>query len=328
MTEAKDSTSPICAPLAVVMISLNEGHNMEAVLENLAGFAQEVFLVDSLSTDNTLDIALRHGVHVVQRRFRGFGDQWNFALEKLPITAPWTMKLDPDERLTDELKASIRENLRLGGANGFALTRRLWFMGRPLGVAHRILRVWRTGHCRFSDVLVNEHPIVDGPISHLHGDLEHHDSPNLHHWLEKQNAYTTAEALSSWREDNLSAPPSLFGSALSRRMWFKRNFYRVPFRFFLMTAYCFLVEGAWRAGRIGMAWSRLRGDVYRFRAYKLMEMQLQRASYGVPPRPAGSPDPRVPFYDDALPVAQPRPVHRSAAVAYHDELAQGWDQRY
>lgn len=61
------------APVAVVMISLNEGHNMEAVCRNLAGWAQEVFLVDSYSQDDTVNIALRHGIHVVQRRFRGSG---------------------------------------------------------------------------------------------------------------------------------------------------------------------------------------------------------------------------------------------------------------
>ena len=89
---------PGSAPIAVVMISLNEGHNMAAVLDNLKGWAHEVFLVDSYSTDETLDIALAAGVHVVQRSFSGFGNQWNFALDQLPITAPWTMKLDPDER--------------------------------------------------------------------------------------------------------------------------------------------------------------------------------------------------------------------------------------
>ena len=86
---------PGIAPVAVVMISLNEANNMEAVLENLKGWAQEVFLVDSYSQDETVDIALRHGVQVVQRGFHGFGEQWNFALEQLPITAHWTMKLDP-----------------------------------------------------------------------------------------------------------------------------------------------------------------------------------------------------------------------------------------
>src|SRR6202022_3823130 len=92
---------PGCAPIAVVMIALNEAHNMESVLQNLAGWAQEVFLVDSYSSDGTVDVALKHGVHVVQREFRGFGDQWNFALRELPITAPWTMKFDPDERLSE-----------------------------------------------------------------------------------------------------------------------------------------------------------------------------------------------------------------------------------
>ena len=109
------------------MISLNEAHNLEAVLQNLAGWAQEVFLVDSYSADDTIDIALKHGVQVVQRRFRGFGDQWNFALRELPITAPWTMKLDPDERLTDELKASIEAWLpeaRRSG-HGILIKRRL-----------------------------------------------------------------------------------------------------------------------------------------------------------------------------------------------------------
>jgi len=74
--ETKWDPGPV--PVAVVMISLNEDHNTEAVLRNLNGWAQEVFLVDNYSRDDTVDIALRYGVHVVQRRFRGFGDQWNF----------------------------------------------------------------------------------------------------------------------------------------------------------------------------------------------------------------------------------------------------------
>ena len=94
-------------PIAVVMISLNEGHNIKDVCENLSGWAQEVFLVDSYSKDNTIEIALSYGINVVQRKFRGFGDQWNFALNELPIESPWVMKLDPDERLSEELKNNI-----------------------------------------------------------------------------------------------------------------------------------------------------------------------------------------------------------------------------
>ena len=280
-------------PIAVVMISLNEAHNLEAVLQNLAGWAQEVFLVDSYSADDTIDIALKHGVQVVQRRFRGFGDQWNFALQELPITAPWTMKLDPDERLTDELKASIESMVKRGEQDGIVIKRRLWFMGAVLPVEQPILRVWRTGACRFTDVAVNEHPLVDGRIGNADGYLEHHDSPDLDHWLTKQNRYTTAEAASQFEGRALALPPRLFGSALERRMWLKRHFWKMPGRYLILFLYHLLVLGAWKAGRVGWIWARLRTEVYRLWEYKRYEMdRLGHVPVKIPAHP-GAPDVRV-----------------------------------
>jgi len=275
------------------MITLNEAHNMEAVLSNLKGWAQEVFLVDSYSADDTVDIALRHGVHVVQRRFRGFGDQWNFALRELPITAPWTMKLDPDERLSDVLKRNLANAMQRGEADGFTMQRRLWFMGRPLPVRQDILRAWKTGRCRFSDVLVNEHPLVEGSIAHVTGDMEHHDSPDLHHWLEKQNAYTTSEAIAGDQGRALSAQPQLFGNRLERRMWIKKNYRRFPGRYLILFLYHYLIQGAWRAGWVGYAWSRLRSDVYRLWDYKLREIRITGRLPLKRPCGPGQPDARV-----------------------------------
>ncbi len=285
--------TPGDAPVAVVMISLNEGHNMEAVLRNLAGWAKEVFLVDSFSQDDTVDIALKYGVHVVQRRFRDFGDQWNFALRGLPITAPWTMKLDPDERLSDQLKFSLFEAMSQGAADGFSMVRRLWFMERPLPVRQELVRVWRTGQCQFSDVAVNEHPLVQGTVRRIEGEFEHHDSPDLDHWLEKQNRYTTAEAVSAFQQSPLAVEPSLLGTGLQRRMWMKKYFHRIPFRHELLFLYNWLWLGAWRAGWVGYAWARLRSDVMRFREYKFREIALTgrlpaKRVYG-----PGQPDPRV-----------------------------------
>lgn len=296
-----DNNAPVwrqgTAPVAVVMISLNEAHNMEAVLQNLHGWAQQVFLVDSCSADDTVSIALRHGVHVVQRRFKGFGDQWNFALNELPITSPWTMKLDPDERLTDELKASIQDLVESGEQDGIIIQRRLWFMGAVLPVNQPILRVWRTGVCHFTDVAVNEHPLVKGRMSHAKGFLEHHDSPDLDHWLTKQNRYTTAEAISQFEGRTLALPPRLFGTALERRMWFKRNFWKVPARYVILFLYHLLVVGAWRAGRVGWVWARLRTEVYRLWEYKRFEMdRLGHVPVKIPAHP-GEPDARVPQYD-------------------------------
>lgn len=281
------------APVAVVMISLNEGHNMEAVLQNLAGWAQEVFLVDSYSQDDTVDIALRHGVHVVQRRFRGFGDQWNFALEHLPITAPWTMKLDPDERLSDELKANLLAAMDRDEGDGFSLVRRLWFMGRPLPVRQTLTRLWRTGQCRFTDIAVNEHPIVQGSLRPVAGEMAHHDSPDLDHWLEKQNRYTTVEALIAYHQSPLADIPRLLGTRFQRRMWLKMHFHRLPGRYVLLFLYNWLWQGAWRAGWVGYAWARLRSEVMRLRDYKRREIEITgrlpvKRCYG-----PGQPDARV-----------------------------------
>lgn len=296
-SRADETWHPGFAPVAVVMISLNEGHNMEAVCQNLVGWAQEVFLVDSFSQDVTVEIALRYGVRVVQRAFKDFGDQWNFALQALPITAPWTMKLDPDERLSDELKATLLASMQRGEADGFSLTRRLWFMGKPLPVTQALIRVWRTGRCRFTDVAVNEHPIVDGKIGVVSGEMAHHDSPDLDHWLEKQNRYTTSEALMAFNKAPLAQTPSLFGSSMQRRMWLKRHFHALPFRYFLFFLYNLLWQGAWRAGWVGWTWARLRSDVMRLIEYKRREMEMTgrlpvKRFYG-----PGKPDPRVRQYE-------------------------------
>ena len=284
-------------PIAVVMISLNEGHNLKDVCENLNGWAQEVFLVDSYSKDDTIDIALNYGINTVQRRFRGFGDQWNFALNDLPIQSPWVMKLDPDERLTEELKNNISQMINNNQYDAFCIKRRLWFMGKQMPVYQKLIRVWRNGSCRFSDVLVNEHPIIEGIVKYIVGDLEHHDSPNLDHWLEKQNRYTTSEAISTYQKKPLSDKEILFGTSIQRRMWLKKNFYKFPFRYFLLFLYHFLYQGAYRAGREGYIWSRLRTDVMRLVDYKYTEMKITnkiptKYVYG-----SGEQDKRVINYD-------------------------------
>jgi hypothetical protein len=291
-----DPWTPGSAPVAVLMISLNEGHHLESVCKNLQGWAQEVYLVDSYSRDDTVDIALKYGVHVVQRPFKGFADQWNFALRGLPVRAPWTMKLDPDERVTDKLKRSIERTLQSTNANGLSVMLRLWFMGRPLPVAFPLLRLWRTGACRFADVSVNEHPLVDGEIARLKEELEHHDSPDLEHWLHKQNRYTTEEAILRFRRRPLAANPRLLGNALERRMWLKKHFFSLPFRYQLLFLHLCFVEGAWRGGRTGLIWAHLRTEVMRLVEYKELEMRIKGDVPKKLVHSIGDPDPRVPQF--------------------------------
>ena len=286
------------APITVVMISLNEAHNMQGVLENLRGWAHDVILVDSCSVDDTVDIALRHGVKVVQRRFKGFGDQWNFALH-LPISTPWTMKLDPDERLSNELKQEILQKIDCADSSisAFNIPIRLFFMTKRLPSVLNLTRLWRTGTVRFSDVNTNEHVLPNGKLENLLAEIEHLDSPNLDHWVIKQNRYTTAEAISQFKGHSLSVSPKFFGSSLQRRMWLKKNFWFFPARYQILFLYHLLIVGSWRAGKAGWIWAHLRTEVYRQWEYKKYEIAITNCLPKSIPSQAGKPDPRVPYFD-------------------------------
>lgn len=325
-------------PLSVVMITLNEAHHMRAVLDNLEGFAAKIFVVDSFSNDDTVDIAIERGAHVVQRRFKDFGDQWNYAAGELPIDTPWVMKLDPDERITDRLKESIAEAIAKADADGFSFRRQLWLMGKPLPVYNHVIRIWRHGKCRFSNVIVNEHPIIDGETRDLMGELEHHDSPNLHHWFEKQNHYCTAEAIAMYHGYALADRPRLLGSRLQRRMWMKTYFWNMPGRYALLYLYHLLWIGSWRAGKVGLIWARLRTELYRTQEYKLYEMRRTGKPYELLPTGHGPAHPAAVQAEDpgenTKPVADVSPavaveaLGDEGAIRHHEQLARGWEKRY
>lgn len=299
-------------PISVVMLTLNEAHHLPGALANVRQWAEDVFILDSLSTDRTVDIALEYGATVVQRPFTNFGDQWNFALSHFPVRTRWTMKLDPDERVSDNLLADMAAAVESANYDAYTMPRRLWFMGRPLHVRADVLRLWRTGRCRFSDVLVNEHPEPDGPVGRLRGWLEHHDSPDLHHWLEKQNRYTTLEAVMKTRGDALADRPSLMGTSNQRRMFLKRNFHRIPCRFHLLWLYNYLLKGAWRDGREGRAWAHLRVEIMRMRELKALEMAATGRIPELPRAAAGNYDPRLLEQPLQQKVLRTKPAHHAA----------------
>ena len=261
--------------ISVIFITKNEEYHISAAIENVRDIAEEVFVVDSGSTDGTVDLAEKAGAKVLHHAFEGFGAQWNWALENCPIKTDWTMKMDPDERLSEELKDEIAETIASPGATvGFSFDRVLWFMGRRLsGVRNEVLRIWRTGKCRFTDVSVNEYPLIDGEKKKLAGTMDHFDSSDLGHWLDKQNLYTTKEAEIRFKGLGLAARPDFFGNPLERRMALKKLFYALPGRYFLWFCYCYFGLGAWRSGRAGWHWARMRVFVMKLVELKWLEMK-------------------------------------------------------
>jgi glycosyltransferase involved in cell wall biosynthesis len=281
-------------PITAIMLTLNEEHHLPGAIEIVKPWAEDIFIVDSCSTDKTVAIALERGVKIIQRRFTNFGDQWNFAIERLPINTPWTMKLDPDERVTAELVEEMSPIVQSeNSCEGYWIPRRLWFMGKPLRVFTDVLRLWRTGKCHFSDVIVNEHPLIDGKVGRLRGIIEHYDSPDLTHWADKQNRYSTMEAIMKFRGDELSVRPALFGNSLERRMFFKKYLDFLPLRFQLYWLYLMIRHGVWRDGNVGRAWAHLRVEVMRMIEFKYKEMKRNGRIPEIPRAPHGDFDPRI-----------------------------------
>ena len=209
--------------LTIVIITLNEAHNLDRFFESIEGWVSNVVVLDSFSSDNTVDICLSKGAKVFQRKFDNFGSQWNVALTKTNINTSWVMKMDPDEVMTDEVKNNINTAISDSKFDAFNIEARLFFMGKPLPKINKVLRIWRNGDCKFSDSLVNEYPIVNGSIGDIKGVYEHHDSPNLNHWLNKQNKYTASEAEVLVNQLNLPIKPNIFGNADQRRMFFVKE---------------------------------------------------------------------------------------------------------
>ena len=104
--------------------------------------ADEIFVLDSFSTDDTVDICIKHNVTIFQHPFIGFEDQWNKA-SIVSISSSWTMKLDPDEEISDELKSSIKDSISKKKKMAFMLID-TYFMEKRLPIKQEILRVWKT----------------------------------------------------------------------------------------------------------------------------------------------------------------------------------------
>ena len=260
--------------LSVIFITKNEEFHIGNAIDNVKDFAEAVFVVDSGSTDRTVEIAKAKGAQVLFHPFEGFGAQWNWALDNCPVKSAWTMKMDPDERLTDELKKEIVEELHSNKFDVFNLGWIPYFMGRRLKVRSiYVTRIWRTGQAHFGNNSVNEHLHADGRVHNLRNRMLHYDSKDLDTWVAKQNMYSTREAEMRFSHGEMAASPKFFGSTIERRMWLKKYFYCVPCRSLLEFLYCYIVLGAWKSGAAGFYWAQMRVFVSRLVALKWKEMQ-------------------------------------------------------
>ncbi|HTH79217.1 MAG TPA: glycosyltransferase family 2 protein, partial [Ramlibacter sp.] len=169
--------------LSVIVITRNEEANIAECLASV-GFAGEIVVVDSASTDSTAHIAQQAGAKVVSTTdWPGFGAQKNRALDL--ATKTWVLSIDADERVTPQLQDEIVAAIEAAPSNfnAWDMPRRSSFCGRFMSHSgwypDRVTRLFRRESARFSDDLVHEHVVVKGPVGHLRSDLLHATYPDL-----------------------------------------------------------------------------------------------------------------------------------------------------
>ena len=182
--------------LSVIIIARNEARRIEACLQS-ARFAEEIVLVDSGSTDDTVAIARKYADRVVETEWRGYGPTRQLALEL--ATGDWVLWLDADESVPPSLRDEILDVVDTGKHAGYHIARKTLFLGhwiRHCGwYPGYVLRLFRRGaDPRFTDDEVHESLRIRGAIGYLKHPMIHDTDPTLHHYLSKFNSFTSLGA--------------------------------------------------------------------------------------------------------------------------------------
>lgn len=283
-------------PITVLIPTLNAEGHLNELLDSIEPVATDIFIVDSFSVDKTVDIAFKRGVKIVQRHYVNSSDQFRWMLKQLPIATSWIFFMAQDERFSESLVKSMTELFAQeipDCVNGFTIDWRLWFMGHPLHAKAKNLRLLRRGRCDVSQVACNEHFLVDGAVRHLNGILEHKDTLNLHEWYEKQNLWTTREAIQRVSPPSDDERPMWNGTKRQRKAFVKQFLIHIPLGESILFWYYFLKFGAWKDGRVGWVWASLRVWVHHTTTLKEIEMRKNGVPSRIPEGRHGSIDPRI-----------------------------------
>lgn len=277
----------------VVVLTFNEEMNLEYCLRSVQGLVRNIFIVDSGSTDRTVEIAKGYDAHVVTHEFITQAQQFNWALDSLPIESDWVLRLDADEYLLPELREEIAETLPKlpPEVTGLYMKRRMIFLGRWIRHGGHypiwLLRLFRYGTARSEEADLNEHfVLLKGTSARLKNDFVDEDRRGLARWTIKHEGYGAREARVLNRLQQGYDPewiqPRLFGNQPQRKRWLIHHVYRrTPLfvRAYLYFLYRYLFRLGFLDGPEGLIFHFLHGCWYLFYIdAKIYEQRLRGGS--------------------------------------------------
>jgi glycosyltransferase involved in cell wall biosynthesis len=252
--------APSTTALGVIVLTFNSASVIERTLRAALEVSRSVFIVDSGSSDDTVAIATRLGCEVVNRPFKHYADQRNWAIDEFGARSEWQLHLDADEVLDGVAIAEIRRVLAApGDATGFIFRRRTYFMGRALrfgGNDNFHLRLFKIGTARCEDRLYDQHFVSDRPGVRLRGVLHDMNVGSLTEWTARHNRWSDMEAAELLRPQGDNAgqiQARLSADPRERRRLYKGQYYKAPpvLRVVLLFIYRYVLQGGFLDGRAG-----------------------------------------------------------------------------
>jgi len=285
------ATRQVTCPVSVIVPVRNEARNLPRCLESLREVG-EIYLIDSQSTDLTVEIARAHGTKVVQFHYHGgWPKKRQWAMDTLPLAYEWVLLLDADESLTPELKNEIRRAIQNPQIDGYYINLEMHFLERRLrhcGANFSKLSLFRRVRGQFEcrlrdqttsmcDMEVHEHIIVQGNTAKLKNPLLHHNIESLSRYIEKHNEYSNWEAR-VWLEGDSGEhiQPSLFGTQAQRRRWLRRKFFRLPGTPVLFFLYKYFLRMGFLDGVPGLIYCVFQGIQFFHIKAKIYELEQAR----------------------------------------------------
>jgi len=219
---------------SVVILTFNSQDTVTATLERARRVASEIFVVDSFSTDGTVDLAKAQGATVVQHPFEHYGAQRNWAIDNLPISAGWQLHLDADEWMDDALVQAILELADDPEHSGFFLARYVRFLGRVMrhgGMSPTWhLRLFRTGDGRCESRRYDQHfMLLRGTSGRLKGEVIDDIRMSLSDWTARHNRWADGEVEEQYSNETAGrVQPRAFGAPTERKRFLRERYNSMP----------------------------------------------------------------------------------------------------
>ena len=261
--------------LTAIILTKNEESNIENCINSIKKLAKRVIVIDSFSTDKTVEKAKDLGADIYQHSFVNYATQFNWGLDNTNITTKWVLRIDADEQFTNELVAEIEEQIKkhsTDNVNGFVLRFKVFFMGKWIkyGTIYplKVLRIFKYGTGRIEQREMDEHTILShGRTIELKNDANHYDFKNINTWISKHNWYATRECQDYFKKNKLNTTKDLsnthtkFKRVMKNKLYYKLPMFLRPSLYF---CYRYFIRLGFLDGKEGLIFHFLQAYWYRF----------------------------------------------------------------